>query len=139
MRVVFSIDLASTRTFGVSGELASLSGLKPMTALRMRLDVDGRVRTRIGRQFSVPSTMSASLRHGSLNQNRPHDVQLLRSTIIPAVVLKDAKHPVQETCGLCFELSWVEKWVARWDHPQGDLEAIYALLTVSVRHNNSIL
>lgn len=62
MRVVFSIDLASTRTLGVKGELASLSGLKPMTALRMRLDVDGRVRTRIGRQLSVPSTMSASLR-----------------------------------------------------------------------------
>lgn len=94
MRVVFSIDLASTRTLGVSGELASLSGLKPMTAFRMRLDVDGRVRTRIGRQFRVPSTMSASLRHGSLNQNRPHDVQALRSTNIPAVVLKHAKHPV---------------------------------------------
>lgn len=68
MRVVFSIDLASTRTFGVRGELASLSGLKLMTALRMRLDVEGRVRTRMGRQFSVPSTMSASLQHNSLNQ-----------------------------------------------------------------------
>lgn len=139
MRVVFSIDLASTRTFGVSGELASLSGLKPMTALRMRLDVDGRVRTRIGRQFSVPSTMSASLRHGPLNQNRPHDVQPLRNINIPAVVLKYAEHPVQETCSLCFELSWVEKWVARCDHAQGDLKAIYALLTISIRHNKSKL
>jgi hypothetical protein len=68
MRVVFSIDLASTRVFGVRGELASLSGLKLMTALRIRLEVDGRVRTRMGRQFSVPSTISASLWHGSLNQ-----------------------------------------------------------------------
>lgn len=94
MRVVFSIDFASTRTLGVRGELASLSGLKAMTALRMRLDVDGRVRTRIGRQFSVPSTMSASLRHGSLNQYGLHDVQLLQCTSIPAVVLKHVKHPV---------------------------------------------
>ena len=74
MRVVFSIDLASTRIFGVRGELASLSGLKPMTALRMRVDVDGRVRTRIGRQFSVPSTMRASLPHGSLDQYGSHGV-----------------------------------------------------------------
>lgn len=74
MRVVFSIDLASTRIFGVSGELASLRGLKPMTALRMRLDVDGRVRTRMGRQFSVPSTISASLQHGSLIQYGFHEV-----------------------------------------------------------------
>lgn len=139
MRVVFSIDLASTRTLGVSGELASLSGLKPMTALRIRLDVDGRVRTRIGRQFSVPSTMSASLRHGSSNQNKPNDIQPPRSTNIPAVVLEHAKHPVQETCSLRFELSWVEKWVARWDHPQGDLKAIQALLTISIHHTKSIL
>lgn len=75
MRVVFSMDLANTRVFGVRGELASLSGLKLMTALRIRLEVDGRVRTRIGRQFSVPSTMSASLNYGSLNQYGSHEAQ----------------------------------------------------------------
>lgn len=63
----------------------------------------------------------------------------LRRTSIPAVVLKHVKHPVQETCGLCFELSWVEKWVARWDHPQGDLEAIYALLTINIHPDKSTL
>lgn len=68
MRVVFSMDLTSTRILGVKGELASLSGLKARIALTMRLEVDGRVRTRIDRQFSVPSTMSASLRHGLLYQ-----------------------------------------------------------------------
>lgn len=75
MRVVFSMDLANTRVFGVRGELASLSGLKLMTALRIRLEVDGRVRTRIGRQFSVPSTMSASLNYGSLNQYGSNEAQ----------------------------------------------------------------
>ena len=51
---------------------------------------------------------------------------------IPAVVLKYVQHPVEETCRLCFKLSRVEKRVARWDHPQGDLEAIYALLTINI-------
>jgi hypothetical protein len=139
MRVVFSIDLASTRVFGVRGELASLSGLKLMTALRMRLEVDGRVRTRIGRQFSVPSTMSASLRHGSLNQYGSHEAWSSRRTSIPAVVLKHGEHPVQETRGLCFELSRVEKWMAGWDHPQGDLKAIKTLLKISIHSNKSRL
>lgn len=64
IRVVFSMDLTSTRVFGVMGELASLSGLKFMTALRMRLDVDGLLRMRMDRQFKVPSTTRASLYHG---------------------------------------------------------------------------
>lgn len=60
--VVFSIDLISTRVLEVMGELASLSGLKFRTAFMMRLEVDGLVRTRMDRQFRVPSTTSASLR-----------------------------------------------------------------------------
>lgn len=64
IRVVFSMDLTSTRVFGVIGELASLSGLKFITALRMRLDVAGLLRMRMDRQFNVPSTTSASLYHG---------------------------------------------------------------------------
>lgn len=95
MRVVFSIDLASTRVFGVRGELASLSGLKLMTALRIRLEVDGRVRTRIGRQFSVPSTINASLQDGALNQHGPHEALSPLRINIPAVVLKHGEHPVE--------------------------------------------
>lgn len=92
IRVVFSMDLTSTRIFGVRGELASLSGLKPRTELTMRLDVDGLVRTRIDRQFRVPSTISASLQRGLLNQYGSHE-ELLRKSI-PAVILKDIEHPV---------------------------------------------
>lgn len=62
--VVFSIDLISTRDFGVMGELASLSGLKLKTAFMIRLDVDGLVRIRMDRQLRVPSTTSASLPPG---------------------------------------------------------------------------
>ena len=61
MRVVFSIDLAITRSLGVMGELASLRGLKFNTVLTIRFEVAGRVRTRTERQFSVASTTSASL------------------------------------------------------------------------------
>lgn len=61
MRVVFSIDLTSTFVFGVMGELASFSGLKLRTELMIRLDVLGRVRIRIERQFRVASTSRASL------------------------------------------------------------------------------
>lgn len=64
IRVVFSMLLRSTRVLGVIGELASLSGLKFITALRIRLDVDGLLRMRIDRQFKVPSTTRASLHHG---------------------------------------------------------------------------
>lgn len=59
--VVFSIDLTSTLVLGVMGELASFRGLKFMTALRIRPEVAGLVRTRMDRQFKVPSTTRASL------------------------------------------------------------------------------
>lgn len=59
--VVFSIDLTRTRVRGVMGELASLRGLKLITALRIRLDVVGLVRIKMDRQFNVPSTTRASL------------------------------------------------------------------------------
>lgn len=59
--VVFSMDLTSTLVLGVMGELASFRGLKFITALRMRPEVAGLVRTRIDMQFRVPSTTRASL------------------------------------------------------------------------------
>lgn len=61
IRVVFSIDLMRTLVFGVMGELASLRGLKPRTVFIIRLDVLGRLRTRMDRQFNVASTRRASL------------------------------------------------------------------------------
>jgi hypothetical protein len=61
MRVVFSIDLIITRDLGVSGELASLRGLKLRRALMIRLDVVGRVLMMIDMQFRVASTIKASL------------------------------------------------------------------------------
>lgn len=64
IRVVFSIDLIRTLVFGVMGELASLSGLKPRTVFIIRLDVLGRLRTRMDRQFNVASTRRASLLGG---------------------------------------------------------------------------
>lgn len=70
-RLVFSIDLIMTRDLGVSGELASLRGLKFRIALRMRLEVVGRVLTRMDRQFSVASTTKASLK--STCQHFPHE------------------------------------------------------------------
>lgn len=61
MRVVFSIDLTMTRSFAVMGELANFMGLKFRTVFMIRLEVFGRVRTRMDRQFSVASTTRASL------------------------------------------------------------------------------
>jgi hypothetical protein len=61
MRVVFSIDLTMTLFLGVMGEFASFRGLKLRRAFRIRLEVPGRVRTRIDKQFSVASTRRASL------------------------------------------------------------------------------
>lgn len=61
IRVVFSIDLIRTLVFGVMGELASLRGLKPRTVFIIRLDVLGRLRTRMDKQFNVASTRRASL------------------------------------------------------------------------------
>lgn len=50
-----------TRVFGVRGELASLRGLKLRRALMTRFEVVGRVLIRIDMQFSVESTIRASL------------------------------------------------------------------------------
>ncbi len=59
--VVFSIDLAITRVFGVIGELACLSGLKFRMALRILFAVGGRDRMRTDSEFKVASTRTASL------------------------------------------------------------------------------
>ena len=83
MRVVFSKDLTSTFVFGVIGELASFSGLKLRTVLRMRLDVFGLVRVKIERQLRVASTSRASLRERSAVRFRGADFQYSP----PAVVL----------------------------------------------------
>ena len=50
-----------TLFLAVRGELANFKGLKVRRAFRMRFDVPGRVRTRIDMQFSVASTINASL------------------------------------------------------------------------------
>ena len=57
------MDLIATLLLGVMGELACLSGLKFKTALRILLDVWGRVRMRRESEFIVASTDTASL-HG---------------------------------------------------------------------------
>lgn len=62
MRVVFSIDLMSTRVRGVIVELASLKGLKLKTALNILFTVLGRVRTRMARELRMASTRRASLK-----------------------------------------------------------------------------
>jgi hypothetical protein len=61
IRVVFSIDFAITRNFGVIGEFASFKGLKFKMALRILLAIGGRERMRIERVFRVASTSTASL------------------------------------------------------------------------------
>lgn len=62
IRVVFSIDFTITFVFGVMGACASLKGLKLRTAFRIRVDVEGRARTRIDRVLRVASTIKTSLR-----------------------------------------------------------------------------
>jgi len=96
IRVVFSIDLRRTRDLGVRGETARAKGLKPRTALRIRLDVAGRVRTKMERVLRVASTTKASL--GSRDtlvrlQAIPKKDDV--AALIPAVVLQDGQHPVQ--------------------------------------------
>lgn len=59
--VVFSIDLAITRIFGVIGELAIFKGLNDRMAFRILLERVGRARTRMEREFKVASTSTASL------------------------------------------------------------------------------
>lgn len=62
MRVVFSIDLSSTRVRGDIGEFAILKGLKAKSIVMILFVVAGRVLTRIDMQFNVASTIIASLR-----------------------------------------------------------------------------
>ena len=59
--VVFSIDLAITRIFGVIGELAIFRGLKDRMAFRILLERVGRARMRVEREFRVASISTASL------------------------------------------------------------------------------
>lgn len=72
MRCVFSMDLTMTLFLGVSGELANFKGLKVRRAFRMRLDVPGRVRTRMDMQFRVASTINASLHKSVTRSYRSH-------------------------------------------------------------------
>jgi hypothetical protein len=60
-RVVFSIDLTITRSFGVMGELASFRGLKFKIAFKILLAIGGRARMSMEREFKVASTSTASL------------------------------------------------------------------------------
>ena len=53
-----------TLDLGVRGELANLNGSKLNRAFKIRVDVPGRVRTRIDKQLMVASTIRASLHHG---------------------------------------------------------------------------
>jgi len=59
--VVFSMDLTITRSFGVIGELANLSGLKLRMALRILFAMGGRARMSMEREFKVASMSTASL------------------------------------------------------------------------------
>lgn len=61
MRLVLSMDLTMTLLRDVSGFVANCSGLKLSKALRIRLEVLGRVLMRIDRQLRVASTTRASL------------------------------------------------------------------------------
>ncbi len=92
MRVVFSSDFMSTLDFGVIGELASLRGLKLRTELRMRLEVFGRVRIKMERQFSEASTRRTSLCQrlvaGDLRVRMFGAAYLLLSCNIPRILSK---------------------------------------------------
>jgi len=59
--VVRSIDLIMTRVLGVTGVLASLSGLKLRTVLMILLEMEARVRIRVPSELSVAVTSKASL------------------------------------------------------------------------------
>jgi hypothetical protein len=61
IRVVFSIDFAITRSLGVMGEFASLRGLKFNMALMILLEIAGRARIRMDREFRIASMSTASL------------------------------------------------------------------------------
>lgn len=49
---------------------------------------------------------------------------MARIPIIPAVILEHNQHPVEKTRSLCFQLSWVEKWVVCRHHSQRDLQTV---------------
>ena len=66
--VVRSIDLAWTLALEVIGDLACFIGLKFNIAERILLEMDGRVRRRMPRQFRVALTRTASLE--ALHQRR---------------------------------------------------------------------
>ncbi len=55
------MDLAMTRIFEVIGELASFRGLKFKMAFRILLEMEGRARMRMEREFRVASMSTASL------------------------------------------------------------------------------
>jgi hypothetical protein len=55
------MDLIITLLLGVNGELAACRGLKLSNALRIRPDVEGRVRTMMDKQVKVASTKRPSL------------------------------------------------------------------------------
>lgn len=59
--VVFSIDFITTRVLGVMGELACFKGLKFRMAFRILLEVWGRERMTMDREFMVASIERASL------------------------------------------------------------------------------
>jgi hypothetical protein len=61
IRVVFSIDLIITRSFGVIGEFACLRGLKFRMEFKILLEVWGRDRMRMDSVFKVASIRMASL------------------------------------------------------------------------------
>jgi hypothetical protein len=60
-RVVFSIDLTITRSFGVIGELACLRGLKFRMTFNILFAMRGRARIRIEREFRVALTRTVLL------------------------------------------------------------------------------
>lgn len=60
-RVVFSIDLTITRSFGVIGELACLRGLKFKMTFKILFAIRGRARIRMEREFRVALTRTVLL------------------------------------------------------------------------------
>lgn len=94
MRVVFSMDLTWTRSLADMGELASFMGLKLRTAFMILFEVLGRVRTRGDRQFRVASTINASLYSTTEVSREPRCHCHL---YLPAVVLQDSQHAIEQT------------------------------------------
>jgi hypothetical protein len=60
--VVFSMDFTMTRSLGVMGELACFKGLKFKITFKILLEMWGRARIRIDKEFKVASTITALLR-----------------------------------------------------------------------------